>query len=54
MMLWGDWFVMAGLVLYIGAAIAYGVQGQLPQTLIYLCYAGANAGLIWAAHWRVL
>lgn len=52
-MILGDCFVAVGLVLYLGAAVAYGVQGFFPQALIYVCYAGANAGLIWAAHWRV-
>lgn len=51
-MLLGDYFVAAGLLLYLGAAGAYYFQGVLPQALIYVCYAGANAGLIWAAHWR--
>lgn len=52
-MLIGDYFVAAGLLLYLGAAVAYAVQGFFPQTLVYLCYAGANGGLIWAAHWRI-
>ena len=52
-MLVGDYFVGIGLLLYVGAAIAYYFQGVFPQTLVYACYAGANAGLIWAAHWRV-
>lgn len=51
-MLWGDWFLAAGTFLYVGAAIAYWWQGVLPQAVTYLFYAGANVGLIWAAHWR--
>lgn len=52
MMTLGDWFIAAGTLLYLGAAASYLYQGSLPQALIYICYTGANAGLIWAAHWR--
>lgn len=52
-MTWGDYFVAAGILLYGSAAVAYFIQDYLPQAVIYVCYAGANAGLIWAAHWRV-
>lgn len=50
---WGDWFLGAGTVLYFGAAVSYYLQGQFPWALTYICYVGANAGLIWSAHWRV-
>lgn len=51
-MLWGDYFMAAGVVLYTCAAAAYYVQGVLPLALVYLCYAGANVGLVWLPHWR--
>lgn len=48
-----DWFVAGGFALYLGAAITYYRQGNLPLSLLYACYAGGNVALIWAAHWRV-
>ena len=49
----GDYFIAAGTVLYLGAAISYYWQGVFPLTALYSFYAGANVAAIWMAHWRV-
>lgn len=49
----GDWFVVAGTLIYIGAAFCYYRQGVLPLSMLYACYAGGNVAAIWMAHWRV-
>jgi hypothetical protein len=51
--IWGDCFMAAGTVLYMGGSIAYLLQGFFPYALLYLFYAGGNVALLWAAHWRV-
>lgn len=51
-MLWGDWFIIAGTALYCGACCAYYAQGMYAHAWTYLCYAGANVGLVMTAHWR--
>lgn len=51
-MLVGDWFLGAGTLLYVGAAVAYYRDGIFPLAVVEAFYAGANVGLIWLAHWR--
>lgn len=46
----GDYFIVAGGLLYLGAAIFYGLTNKPAWVVVYVCYAGANVGLIWAAH----
>jgi hypothetical protein len=46
----GDWFLAAMSVGYIGAAVAYGLQGNTGYAVALGCYAVANGGLIYAAH----
>jgi hypothetical protein len=48
-MSWTEVFPAACGLLYLGAAAAYGWQGQWAWTWTYLCYALANTGLIAAA-----
>lgn len=45
----GDWFLAVMSVGYIGAAVAYALQGNHGYGLALFCYAVANAGLIYAA-----
>lgn len=48
----GDWCLIGGTICYIGAAVSYYLEGIFPLALVEALYAGANAGLIWLAHWR--
>jgi hypothetical protein len=48
-MRWPDYFPAAVMVLYLAAALGYWLHEQNGLALAYLCYAGANVGLIWAA-----
>jgi hypothetical protein len=41
--------VLAAMVLYAAAGISYALKGDASWALVYLSYAAANAGLIWAA-----
>jgi hypothetical protein len=45
----GDWFLAAMSAGYVGAAIAYGIQGNVGYAVALSCYAAANCGLIYAA-----
>ena len=45
-MTWPDFMPLATGVLYALAAIGYFAQGEKSAALTYLCYAGANVGLI--------
>ncbi len=41
--------VLAAMLLYTAAGASYAFKGDAPWALVYLSYAAANAGLIWAA-----
>ncbi len=41
--------VLAAMFLYTAAGTSYALKGDAPWALVYLSYAAANAGLIWAA-----
>jgi hypothetical protein len=41
-----EWFVGAVVLMYSGAAVHYGLQGQWGWSLIYSAYTLANIGLI--------
>lgn len=40
--------VLAAMFLYTAAGTSYALKGDSPWALVYLAYAAANAGLIWA------
>ena len=40
--------VLAAMLLYTAAGASYALKGEAPWALVYLSYATANAGLIWA------
>lgn len=40
---------MAAGLLYLTAAVGYGARGEWPWAAMYLGYAFANIGLVWAA-----
>ena len=40
--------VLAAMFLYTAAGASYALKGDAPWALVYLAYAAANAGLIWA------
>lgn len=40
--------VLAAMLLYTAAGASYALKGNAPWALVYLSYAAANAGLIWA------
>ena len=44
--------VLAAMVLYTAAGTSYALKGDAPWALVYLAYAAANAGLIWAERSR--
>jgi len=46
---WPDYFPAAVMVLYLAAALGYGLHGQRGLCLAYVAYAVANVGLIVAA-----
>lgn len=48
-MRWPDYFPAAVMVLYLAAALGYGLHGQRGLCLAYVAYAVANVGLIVAA-----
>lgn len=48
-MSWGGYFLAVMSVGYLGAAIAYLVQGNPGYALALFCYSVANVGLIYAA-----
>lgn len=48
-MLLGSWIIIASTFLYAGAAIAYFYQGSYAMASTYICYAGANIGLVLVA-----
>ena len=48
-MTYGDWFLLAMSAGYLGAAIAYGLEGNKGYALALTAYAVANLGLVWAA-----
>lgn len=48
-MTWGDWFLLAMSLGYLGAAIAYFAQGNTGYAVALTCYSIANLGLIYAA-----
>jgi hypothetical protein len=48
-MTWAEAFPIAAMLLYLGAGIAYAVQGQGGFSLMYFAYAVSNLGLLWAA-----
>ena len=37
------------MLLYASVAISYACKGNGPWAMVWLCYAAANLGLIWAA-----
>lgn len=37
------------MVLYATVGVSYAMKGDLPWALVWLSYATANVGLIWAA-----
>jgi hypothetical protein len=41
--------VLAAMFLYTAAGTSYALKGDAPWAMVYLSYAAANAGLIWAA-----
>jgi len=40
--------VLTAMLLYTAAGASYAFKGDAPWALVYLSYAAANAGLIWA------
>ena len=40
--------VLTAMLLYTAAGTSYALKGDAPWALVYLSYAAANAGLIWA------
>jgi len=46
---WPDYFPAAVLVMYVAAAVGYGLSGKHGLSLAYAAYAVANIGLIWAS-----
>ena len=40
--------VLAAMLLYTAAGASYAIKGDMPWALVYISYAMANAGLIWA------
>ena len=47
-MTYGDWFLFAMSIGYLGAAIAYYLGDNKGYALALASYAVANGGLIWA------
>ena len=47
-MTWVELFPAACCLLYLGAAGGYFWRGDYPLAFMYLCYAGANVGLVFA------
>jgi hypothetical protein len=45
-MSWASWLVAAVTVQYLLAAVAYWVDDKSAMALVFVCYAGANIGLI--------
>jgi hypothetical protein len=43
-----QFIVLAAMFLYTAAGASYALKGDAPWALVYLSYAAANAGLIWA------
>lgn len=43
----GDWLVVVVTVLYVGAAIAYGLTRNWASVIVFSGYAIANIGVIW-------
>ena len=40
--------VLTAMLLYAAAGASYAIKGNMPWALVYISYAMANAGLIWA------
>ncbi len=54
-MLWMEWVVAGIGVVYSATSIGYAHKGEFGFAVMYMGYALANAGLIWAAiHGRML
>ena len=43
-----QFIVLTSMLLYTAAGASYAIKGDMPWALVYISYAAANAGLIWA------